>query len=158
MTFRGRIGTGKVNSRPYEYCGIVDFILAPLGKPQSAVQYLAPRPLVTCGSQTAGRDGKHHCMWTTYWMPTLCEICSLIGDVTYGGPQSLWYTLRSDLFSVYRTYFKELLNETITSKSALVRASFWSVNAPIASKDQQNIRKKRFLPSKPFFANNLLIL
>ena len=42
ITFRGEIGMGKVNSRPYEYCGIVSFILAPLGKQQSAVQYLAP--------------------------------------------------------------------------------------------------------------------
>ena len=41
----------------------------------------------------------------------------------YRGPQLLWYTLRSDVFSVYRTYCSELLNETLTSKSASVRAS-----------------------------------
>ena len=35
----------------------------------------------------------------------------------YRGPQLLWHALRSDLFPVYRTYFSELLNETITSKN-----------------------------------------
>ena len=34
----------------------------------------------------------------------------------YRGPQLLGYTLMSDLFSDYRTYFSEFLNETITIK------------------------------------------
>ena len=42
----------------------------------------------------------------------------------YRGPQLLWLRVRSDLFFVYRIHFTELLNETITSKSALAEASF----------------------------------
>ena len=35
----------------------------------------------------------------------------------------------------------------MTFKSASARALFWSMNAPKASHDKQNIREKRFLPS-----------
>ena len=51
-----------------------------------------------------------------------CPETSVVGTM-YGGPQLLWYTPRSDLFSVYRTYFSELLNGTII-KSASAGASF----------------------------------
>ena len=40
------------------------------------------------------------------------------------GARSCYGTQRSDLFSVYRTYFSELLNETLTIKSASAGASF----------------------------------
>ena len=54
--------------------------------------------------------------------------------------------------------FLRIIEWKYISKSASARASFWSVNEPKASQDKQNIRDKRFLPSKPFFANILLIL
>ena len=50
-------------------------------------------------------------------------------------PQLKLPSQRSDLFSVYRTYFWELFNQTITNKRAPARASFWSVNSPKASQD-----------------------
>ena len=79
---------------------------------------------------------------TTKAVTTINRVCSRINQLdahtgvfflahdtaaprlTYRGPQLLWYTLRSDLFSVHRAYFSEFLNETITIKSASTGASF----------------------------------
>ena len=59
VTFRGQLGVGKVSSRVFcEYFGIVGFILVLLGQPQSAVQYLTLRPLLTSVGQTIGCDAE----------------------------------------------------------------------------------------------------
>ena len=65
VTFRGQIGVGKVRSGPYEYFGVVGFIVASLGKSQCAVQYLTALPLMTSGGQTARRGGECLCMVIT---------------------------------------------------------------------------------------------
>ena len=59
VTFRGKIDIGKVNSHLYDHFDVDGLIAAPLGEPQSAVQYLTPWPLMTTGGQTIGCAVEH---------------------------------------------------------------------------------------------------
>ena len=62
VTAVGQIDVGKVGTRPYEYFGVVGCVLAPLGELPAAVQYLIPRPLMTCGGKMIGCNGERFAM------------------------------------------------------------------------------------------------
>ena len=67
---------------------------------------------------------KHQSHIYQRWKLVDLEAWIIFVATLYVQGQLLWYTLRFYLFSVYRTHLSELLNETITSKSASAGASF----------------------------------
>ena len=67
-----QIDSGKVSPRPWEYFGVVGWVITSLGGLLSVIQYLTPLPLMTSGGQTAGCDSERFDMCDSSHLPIVC--------------------------------------------------------------------------------------